>query len=334
MRTPEFWNHRGLISTLLLPLSGFYYLGSILRQKLASPTKVDVPVICIGNLTAGGSGKTPITLSLANTLQQMGKNPHIVSSGYGGSQEGPLRVLPSQHSAREVGDEPLMMALANSQTTPVWVSKKRIDGARAAIKEGANVILLDDGFQNPALQKDLSIIVVDNKIGFSNNRLIPSGPLRENITDGLKRADAIFIIKQPDETINPELADIFDGKDVSNVTITPADKTIQATLKQKNIFAFAGIGYPQKFYSTLKDYSAKICGTKDFPDHHQYTESDLKQIMSLARGSDADAIFTTEKDFVKIPETYKDKISCLPIHAVWDNPQFINSLLHKLTGNT
>lgn len=334
MRTPEFWKHRGLISSLLLPLSGFYYLGSILRQKLASPTKVDVPVICIGNLTAGGSGKTPITLSLASSLQQMGKNPHIVSRGYGGTQEGPLRVLPSQHSARDVGDEPLMMALAQSQTTPVWVSKNRVAGAKSAIKEGANVILLDDGFQNPALQKDLSIIVVDNKTGFSNGRLIPSGPLRESITNGIKRADAVFIIKQPNETINPELATIFATKAVSSVTIKPADETNQLELKNKKIFAFAGIGYPQKFYNTLENLSAQICGTTDFPDHHQYSKNDLDKILSLSRKAGADGIFTTEKDFVKIPETFKEKISYLPIHAVWDNPQFINSLLSKLTGTT
>ncbi|KLN62332.1 hypothetical protein WH96_02125 [Kiloniella spongiae] len=334
MRTPEFWRHRGLISTLLLPLSGFYYLGSILRQKLTSPTRVDVPVICIGNLTAGGSGKTPITLSLASSLQKMGKNPHIVSRGYGGEQEGPLRVSPSLHSARDVGDEPLMMALANSQSTPVWISKNRVNGAKAAIKDGADIILLDDGFQNPTLQKDVSILVVDNKIGFSNERLIPSGPLRESIHNGLKRADAVFVIKQPDEAINPELAAIFATKAVTSVTIKPADETNQSELKSKKIFAFAGIGYPHKFYNTLENLSAQICGSKDFPDHYQYTEDDLEKVLYMAQKAEADAIFTTEKDFVKIPEAYKDKISYLPIHAVWDNSEFINTLLSKLTGTT
>ncbi|WP_120497778.1 tetraacyldisaccharide 4'-kinase [Kiloniella sp. EL199] len=334
MQTPEFWKSRGFISTFLLPLSGFYYLGSILRQKLSNPIKLDVPVICVGNLTAGGSGKTPITLALADTLKKAGKNPHIVSRGYGGEQEGPLRVSPSHHSAHDVGDEPLMMALASSQSTPIWISKNRVNGAKAAIKDGADIILLDDGFQNPSLQKDLSILVVDNKIGFSNGRLIPSGPLREPIHNGLKRADAVFVIKQPNDTINEELSDVFTGKEVSSVIITPADETCLSRLINKKVFAFAGIGYPQKFYDTLANLAVDVCETKDFPDHHRYTEGDLNKILSLAKEMGAGAIFTTEKDFVKIPDKFKEAISYLPIRAVWDNPQFINSLLSKLTGTT
>ncbi|KKJ77792.1 hypothetical protein WH95_04985 [Kiloniella litopenaei] len=333
MQTPEFWNNRGFISTLLLPLSGFYYLGSILRQKLATPTKLDVPVICVGNLTAGGSGKTPITLALADMLCKMGKNPHIVSRGYGGQHEGPLRVSPAQHSARDVGDEPLMMALSKSQT-PVWISRNRVDGAKAAIKESADVILLDDGFQNPALEKDLSIIVVDNKIGFSNGRLIPSGPLRESIHNGLKRADAILVIKKPDDIINPDLTAFFSEKEVSGVMITPTDTTRASELANKKVLAFAGIGYPKKFYDTLENLSVNVCKTVNFPDHHHYTIDDLNKVLSLAKDNGAEAIFTTEKDFVKVPDELKETISYLPIHAVWDNPHFINSILSKLTGTT
>ncbi len=142
------------------------------------------------------------------------------------------------------------------------------------------------------------------------------------------------MIKQANETINQELAAVFAGKAVSSVMIAPADQTTLSELANKKVFAFAGIGYPQKFYDTLESLSVKVCKTANFPDHHQYTEDDLNKILSLAKDVDADAIFTTEKDFVKIPDKFKERISYLPIHAVWDNPQFINSLLSKLTETT
>ncbi|MFD2204374.1 tetraacyldisaccharide 4'-kinase [Kiloniella antarctica] len=339
MRAPDFWKSRGLISTLFLPCSLFYVLGSYLRQAVTKPVKVSVPVICIGNLSAGGSGKTPITRSVAQTLTKLGFTPHIITRGYGGIEHGPLRVQPNLHKATDVGDEPLML----SSTLPTWVSRDRVKAAQLAIAQGGDILLLDDGFQNPTLFKDLSFIVVDNNLGFGNGRVIPAGPLRETISRGINRADAVVLMGPANEQPNPEVASyLAQPNDIPVLRahvepLTAAKSAPPSTsslddIKGKSIFAFAAIGYPQKFYATLQQQGAVLVGTKDFPDHHQYTQSDLANIIKAAENSGVDLIYTTEKDYVKIPEDLRDTIHCLPIQAVWDNSKALENLLNKISG--
>ncbi len=190
VRAPEFWAQPGLVPSLLAPLATLYAAGAAARAMFASPFRAPVPVLCIGNLVAGGAGKTPIVLSLAELLRRQGRHPHIVSRGYGGRLAGPIAVDPAGHRAADVGDEPLLLARA----APCWVARDRVAGAKAAVAAGADLVLLDDGFQNPSLAKDLSLVVVDGAYGFGNRQVMPAGPLREPIEVGLARAGAVVII--------------------------------------------------------------------------------------------------------------------------------------------
>ncbi|MCZ4281754.1 tetraacyldisaccharide 4'-kinase [Kiloniella laminariae] len=337
MHAPDFWQHRNILSTLLLPASLLYSLGSNLRHRFTRPRHVSVPVICIGNLTAGGSGKTPVTAALAQLLSEEGKNPHIISRGYGGSATGPLLVQTEVHSPAEVGDEPLLLA----RDFPIWVSKDRVAGAKAAIAAGADILLLDDGFQNPGLYKDLSLIVVDATHGFSNGRVLPAGPLREPIKTGLSRADAVVFLKPSAQAeINQEIFASLQDCPLIQAHIEPGPRAGGGTLPDlhhKMVFAFAGIGYPSKFYTTLEQLGVKLVGRRDFPDHHPYSSHDIQQIIQEAQHKGAKLILTTEKDTVKlnglIPSASPLEIISLPIRAVWDNPGVIKDLLSKATGN-
>ncbi|MEH6629978.1 MAG: tetraacyldisaccharide 4'-kinase [Halopseudomonas aestusnigri] len=338
MRAPNFWKSCNFISTLLLPASLFYIIGGYFRQVFTKPIKVTVPVICIGNLSAGGSGKTPIARSIAETLIKKGFSPHIISRGYGGTEQGPLLVNLNVHKPTEVGDEPLML----SSTLPTWVSRDRVKGALAAIKQGADIILLDDGFQNPKLFKDLSLIVVDNNLGFGNGRVIPAGPLRESIRSGIDRADAIVLMNSDNTPSNPEILSYLGDIPILHAHVEPVTEpeldlgdnflSPSKALNQKSIFAFAAIGYPQKFYTTLQQQGAVLKGTRDFPDHYRYSRSDLVDIIKSAETLGVDLIYTTEKDYAKIPVDLRNSIHCLPIRAVWDNPNDLMKFLNRLTG--
>ncbi|MDX1542157.1 MAG: tetraacyldisaccharide 4'-kinase, partial [Geminicoccaceae bacterium] len=169
---------------MLDPFGRLYGVAGRLRRRFVRPWRAPVPVLCIGNLTVGGTGKTPLTMTLARRVAARGRRPHILSRGYGGRAKGPLRVDPGTHEALAVGDEPLLLA----DVAPTWVARDRRLSARAAIAAGADVLIMDDGFQNPALHQDLSLVVVDGTIGFGNHRLLPAGPLREPVAEGLGRA--------------------------------------------------------------------------------------------------------------------------------------------------
>src|SRR6266581_3144124 len=195
MRAPEFWHAgggpmSGLAAGLLAPLGAGWDAASRLRRALARPYRAAVPVICVGNLVAGGSGKTPVVLTLAASIASTGVAVHIVTRGYGGRLGGPVRVDPARHDAEAVGDEALLLA----GCAPCWVARDRAAGVREAVATGAGAILLDDGFQNPAIDKDLALVVVDAEYGFGNGRVIPAGPLREPAVSGLARAGAIVLI--------------------------------------------------------------------------------------------------------------------------------------------
>ena len=214
--TPEFWARRGLISSLLQPLAWVYAQGAAARQHFARPWQAPVPVICVGNLVAGGAGKTPVALSLARRLQARGRPVHILSRGYGGSLAGPVAVDPVRHSAAEVGDEPLLLAAA----ARCWVARDRVAGAQTAIAAGAKLLLLDDGLQNPRLAKTLSLLVVDGGYGFGNRRVLPAGPLRERLAAGLARSSAVVLMGEDTAGI----ASLLAGKTVLRARLAAENK--------------------------------------------------------------------------------------------------------------
>lgn len=312
MKTPAFWSNCNLISTLLAPLGCLYAFATKLNISAHPSRKVNIPVICIGNLTAGGTGKTPTAASLASLLQTDGKKPFFVSRGYGGKLQNVV-VNTNKHSPQEVGDEPLILA----RQAPAVVSPNRYEGALTAIQNGAELIIMDDGFQNPHLHKDLSFLVFDGGFGYGNGKCIPAGPLRENLQDGLKRADAILIIGDDRHNLARQFdLPVFTGK------ITP----IQPIFPERKAIAFAGIGRPEKFYQSLRELNFELLQTYDFPDHHFYTDKELKELIEAADKKQA-VLITTAKDYVKIPLALRKHFKVLEITIDWQKPQELKEFI-------
>ncbi len=313
MKTPTYWKNKNILSIILLPLGWIYGLATALRLWIHTPQKVDAKVICVGNLTAGGTGKTPVAVSLAALLQQNGKNPYFVSRGYGGKLKDVL-VDPKRHTAADVGDEPLLLA----RQAQVVINPQRYEGALLAEQEGADYIIMDDGFQNPYLYKDFSFIVVDGNFGFGNGFCIPAGPLREFKGLGLKRANAVIILGEDKHNLSGSFGKlpVFRGK---TVAVSPSPLTY-------DVVAFAGIGRPEKFYQSLRDCGFKIVATKDFPDHHFYSEAELQELLDLGKKYKA-PVYTTAKDFVKIPPRLQSKFKVLEITIEWENPAELANFL-------
>jgi tetraacyldisaccharide 4'-kinase len=284
MKAPKFWEKDGIVPSLLSPASLVY--KSATRSRLKKPGyKAKVPVVCIGNVVAGGAGKTPTAIALAGLLIKAGKKPHIVSRGYGGNFEGVLKV--EHQSPKVVGDEPILL----SQAAPTWVCANRVDAVKKAEEAGADIILMDDGFQNPDVEKTFSIMVIDAGYGFGNNRIIPAGPLREPVADAIERTDAIMVVgKQKVPLPRFELPTFKARMDIS----------FPETLREESIVAFCGIGRPKKFFDSLRDSGLNVVSTLEFPDHHFYTEADMKEILRVANEKGA-VVVTTEKDIVKVP---------------------------------
>ena len=322
MRPPLFWNRpRGLASRLLAPLEWVWITTTRRRLRNGSWERLTVPVICIGNINVGGTGKTPTVIALLEILRELSITAHVVSRGHGGSETGPLLVDERQHSADRVGDEPLLI----SAFGPCWVAKDRTAGAKAAIEAGAQVILLDDGFQNPSLHKDLSLVVVDAEIGFGNGRVMPAGPLREPLTDGLARADVVIPIGSPTaqkrlttQVTNPlwsgELRPLETGMDWSGT----------------RFIAFAGIGRPGKFFNTLETLGANVVTTHAFPDHAPYTDAILQRLKAEAKAKSAQLV-TTEKDMARLPTEFRRDALALPVRLVFNDLEAVKSVLKDLT---
>jgi tetraacyldisaccharide 4'-kinase len=316
MHVPSFWKEPTKISTLLLPAAAVYSFFAA-YARAGSGVRAGVPVICVGNAVVGGSGKTPVALALGEMLKAQGRHPHYLTRGYKGRLAGPVRVDPSRHGAADVGDEPLLLA----EVLPTWVSRDRPAGAKAAVAAGADMILMDDGFQNPSLIKDISLLVIDGAYGFGNGRLLPAGPLREPARGAIGRAGAVVFIGEDHHNILPTLPQ---GKPTLRAKIVPlADNEPLAGVP---VLAFAGIARPRKFYRTLHGLGAEVRHMMGYPDHHAYTPRDLASLRDKAKALGAKLV-TTAKDYARLPADMRAEVISVRVEAVFDDPQALLGVL-------
>lgn len=326
MKPPEFWYVKEgreagrMLRTLLSPFSWFYARATAKRIRSTTPYDPGVPVICIGNASVGGTGKTPIAAYLLESLNRMGIRTVVLSRGYGGSEKGPI-VVTEKHSAADVGDEPLLLA----RQGPVWIAEGRDDGAKAAASHGAQVIIMDDGHQNPLVKKTLSFLVVDAEIGFGNNRVIPAGPLREPSSVALERADAVILMKPtPAYEVDEDLLAQFKGKPVVGASLVAKEKP-----RPGRLYAFAGIGRPNKFFDHLKRAGADVVDGLGYADHYAYKDTDMMDLLELSGEYDAKLI-TTEKDYVRIPKSFRRHVTAWPVAAEFEDELTLRRILHPI----
>jgi tetraacyldisaccharide 4'-kinase len=320
MTPPAFWTDPdSRAARLLSPVGWLYQTATAWRMAHAQPWHAPIPVACIGNLTAGGAGKTPVVRDLAQRLDGRGYRPAVLSRGYGGTERGPLRVDPAIHSADTVGDEPLLLATR----TPCWVAADRAAGARAIVAGGAGVIVMDDGLQNPALAQDLRIVVVDGAQGFGNGFGIPAGPLRERVAAGLARAHAAVMMGDDERGLLPMLESRLP---VLRGSLAPVDPDGLAGCR---VLAFAGIGRPEKFRATLLEARADIAGFRPFPDHHAYALAELDMLAAEAERLGA-ILVTTEKDWMRLDSRWRARVRALEVAIVWRDRAVTDRLLDGL----
>ena len=328
MRPPAFWSRPpdrpGWQARVLAPAAALY--ASSTAWRVARPgTAPGVPVICVGNVNAGGTGKTPTVIALIQKLAERGvPATHVISRGYGGANRALLRVDPKRHAAAEVGDEPLLLAAF----APVWVGPDRAEAARAAVAAGACALILDDGFQDPALTKDLSLVVIDAEAGFGNGRVIPAGPLREPVARGLARADLLLSVGgdaaqrrlKAAWPLPPELPRV-EGRLLPLATGMPWEGL--------RTLAFAGIGRPEKFFATLADLGAEVLRAEPLDDHQPLEPALMLRLEQEARILGAQLV-TTEKDAVRLPQSFRQKVLTVPVRLAFDDPGPLDRALDRL----
>lgn len=319
MRAPAFWSRRTTLSTLLMPLGAIYAAAGRLRRMAVRPQKSPAPVICVGNLVAGGAGKTPVAQAIGRHMIARDIAVHFLSQGYGGTLKGPVRVALDAHDAADVGDEPLLLA----GVAPCWVAADRVAGARAAAADGAQIIIMDDGHQNPGLAKSVSIVVVDGEFGFGNGRIIPAGPLREPVAEGLSRADAIVVLGEDRAGV---VANLPQDLPLLQGHLAPTKES--RALEGKTVLAFAGIGRPDKFYDTVRALGCALVEQRSFPDHHAYSYKEVREIIDAASSQDAMPV-TTAKDAVRLPPDLRAAVVVIEVEVVWREPALLDKILPK-----
>jgi tetraacyldisaccharide 4'-kinase len=294
MREPAFWYRpSSSMSLLLSPLAAIY--GAVAAHRLQREGfDAGIPVFCVGNYHVGGAGKTPTVLALVKLLRDLGETPVVLSRGYGGRLRGPVMVEPGRHLAVDVGDEPLMLA----QTVPVAVARERLDGLALAKSQGATVIVMDDGFQNPAIAKDVSLIVIDAHRGLGNSCVFPAGPLRAPLPPQIERTDALIVVGEGSaaEAVAAKIA----ARDKPVLTAQlKADDAALSSLRGQRVLAFAGIGDPERFFRTLRSNGVEVVGQRAFADHHPFTQGEVEALVEEAK-RDALKLVTTEKDLARL----------------------------------
>jgi tetraacyldisaccharide 4'-kinase len=321
---PAFWHEpAGLKAAALAPLAALWQAGGQMRQALTRAYRPPVPVVCVGNLVAGGAGKTPVVLALAAHLRSLGVAGHVVTRGYGGRLGGPLRVDPARHDATMVGDEPLLLA----EQAPTWIARDRAAGARAAAAAGAGIILLDDGLQNPTVAKTLSLVVVDAAYGFGNGRVIPAGPLRERARSGLARADAVVLLASSPVPMEAARRPAELGRPAAPPLVPARLAAVDGgQWAGQRLFAFAGIGRPEKFFAMLRASGAAVVGTRAFPDHHRYRAGDIAALRREAACRNA-RLITTKKDIVRLSAAARAAIAVFEVAVGWPDPAALARLL-------
>ncbi|MCP5412505.1 MAG: tetraacyldisaccharide 4'-kinase [Alphaproteobacteria bacterium] len=312
MRAPDFWKSGGPLATVLAPLGRLYGASVAWKARHATPFDPGVPVICVGNLTAGGSGKTPIAIAIARALMVRGHRPWFLTRGYGGTAKGPVQAARG-HRAREMGDEALLL----TRTAPTVVSRDRAAGARFAVEKGASAIVMDDGHQNFTLKKSLSLVVVDAQTGFGNGLMIPAGPLREPVAQGLARADAVILVGDGEPDLGAYRGPVLRAHLQAET----------APFAGQPVFAFAGIGRPEKFVASLQEGGADVVGSCFFADHHPYEPDEIEQLKIIAGQVQ---LVTTEKDFVRLTPQQREGIRVLKVQARFADDAGLDALMAQL----
>ena len=316
LKAPKFWyqSNFSILAILLLPLSLIWITGTYLKKKFAKPIRSKIPVIAIGSAIIGGSGKTPSVIYVCEILEKIGYKPHVISRGYGGSANEVIKVSPEM-SYSVVGDEAIMM----SKYYPTWVSKNKYNAFAMAEKDGANILVLDDALQSYNIFKNLNIYVYDSIQSFGNKLIVPSGPLRESISSVLIRCQIVFLVN------TDNCPEISKNKFQQNINY---EISIKPEMRDKRLMPFAGLGFNKKFFDQLYNEGLDITLTKEFPDHHQYSQDDMYTLLDEANKNDS-FLVTTEKDHLRIPNEFKSSVGIIYGKMISNNQTNLISEIEK-----
>ena len=320
---PGFWKAetpppsctRRLLLHLLAPLEALYRLVFVLLRQRRKVRRASIPVLCAGNATVGGNGKTPLVETLLRLLLSGGIRAHALTKGYGGSEKGPHLVNPLTDDARQVGDKALLLA----RLAPTWVAKDRLDGVRAAVRQGAQALVLDDGLQDQRIFKDISFLVVDGERGFGNRRQLPAGPLRQPIQEAVRACQAVVLVTPDTHLVRAELMEKCPVLQARMQSATPRDWSGQ------RVYAFSGIGHPQKFFRLLRNLGAVLIATKVFANHYIYARREVAELLCKARAQQA-RLVTTSKDAVRLPPDLRSQVLVLEVVLSFYSQEQIRSL--------